>query len=222
MATIPNGAAQTSHYTRSQLPGAVKDSSIARSFTRSAFSYLIAITADLAEDIASKIKNHLGTVEFEDLGGSEFIEKSTNAHNIIRKLQAYLAEFPEEFRPQWPRSLETELLAGAKSSRATAAASSSLWTAIQILLFDLLIIADVRFHAVVGHFSSEIAVAYAAGYVTARDAICIASFRGYLISNMTKPRNGGDEAAMLVAGIAEGDARGLRDDEMSVDRVVVL
>ncbi|KAI1176375.1 beta-ketoacyl synthase domain-containing protein [Nemania sp. FL0916] len=109
--------------------------------------------------------------------GAELIEKSTFALQIIRELESYLAMLPETDRPSW--SLEAELLAGPASSRLNEAAlSQPLCTAIQILLVELLRQVNVHLDVVVGHSSGEIGAAYAAGYLSARDAMYIAYYRG--------------------------------------------
>jgi len=202
---------------------------------RSAFPYRISFAAESAYDLVSKIRDELEATKVEDVGvrlspsskerrsrvlgiftgqgaqytrmGAELIEKSTTARKIIQELQAHLDQLPEEARPDW--TLEAELRAAADSSRVTKAAFSSLSTAIQILLVDLLELAGVRFDAIVGHSSGEIAAAYAAGYMTARDAICVAYFRGQSVSKTSSPNGGGIQGAMLAAGLAEEDATAL-------------
>ena len=66
------------------------------------------------------------------------------------------------------------------------------------MLVDLLRLANVHFDAVVGHSSGEIAAAYAAGYLTARDAIYIAYYRGLHCKQAASP-NGNIKGAMLAA-----------------------
>ncbi|KAJ5922013.1 hypothetical protein N7516_009716 [Penicillium verrucosum] len=79
--------------------------------------------------------------------------------------------------PEW--RLTDEIFAGADTSRiAEAAVSQPLCTAIQIVLVDLLQSAGLTFASVVGHSSGEIAAAYAAGLISAHDAIRIAYYRG--------------------------------------------
>jgi acyl transferase domain-containing protein len=108
--------------------------------------------------------------------GAELIEKSPAARRIIHELGSHLARLPSKDRPTW--SLEAELLADSTSSRVgEAALSQPLCTAVQILLVELLRLAKVHLACVVGHSSGEIAAAYAAGYLTARDAIVIAYYR---------------------------------------------
>ncbi|OQD61269.1 hypothetical protein PENPOL_c017G01328 [Penicillium polonicum] len=214
---------------------------------RSAFPYRVAFAATSASDLTSKIREELEGTKVEELGvrfstpsagkrgkvlavftgqgaqyarmAAELIEKSSTARNIIRQLQAHLDELSEELRPDW--SLETELLAAAESSRVVQGAFSSLSTAVQILLVDLLRLAGVQFDAVVGHSSGEIAAAYTAGYLTARDAIYVAYFRGHLLSQVLRANPDAMKGAMLAAGLSEEDARALCEDGILKGRVVV-
>ncbi|KAF4625319.1 hypothetical protein G7Y89_g12847 [Cudoniella acicularis] len=153
--------------------------------------------------------------------GAELIEQSSTARKIIQELESYLAQIPEEKdRPSW--SLETELLADASSSRVNEAAlSQPLCTALQILLIDLLSLAGVHFSAIVGHSSGEIAAAYAAGYLSARDAMWIAYYRG-LHSSLAASPNGSDiKGAMLAVGTSMEDMTELCADESFAGRVTV-
>ena len=68
-------------------------------------------------------------------------------------------------------------------------------TAIQIAMVDLLASWSVRPVAIVGHSSGEMAAAYAAGHITAAEAITAAFFRGLAVSK--DKRNG----AMLAVGL---------------------
>lgn len=136
--------------------------------------------------------------------GAELIEKSSVARGIIQDLEAHLANLPENDRPQW--SLEKELLADAGSSQLhDARISQPLCTAIQILLVDLLRLANVQLHGLVGHSSGEIGAAYAAGYLSARDAINIAYYRGLHCQKAT------GRGAMLAVGTSWEDAKGMCD-----------
>jgi acyl transferase domain-containing protein len=109
--------------------------------------------------------------------GAELLEKSSFARQIIQELESNLAQLPGKDRPVW--SLEAEILTDATKSRVhEAAISQPLCTAVQILLVDLLRLAHVNLDLVVGHSSGEIGAGYAAGCLSARDAICIAYYRG--------------------------------------------
>ncbi|KAK1998424.1 hybrid PKS-NRPS protein [Colletotrichum falcatum] len=86
-------------------------------------------------------------------------------------------EQPEDGAKPW--SLVAELRAPAVVSRVGAAEfAQPLSTAVQIALVDVLHAAGVRFSAVVGHSSGELAASYAAGLVSAVDCIRMAYYRG--------------------------------------------
>ncbi|KAK2776557.1 lovastatin nonaketide synthase [Colletotrichum kahawae] len=170
---------------------------------RSVFPYRTAIPAASIADLRTKIQTRLDEKEtplgiktlarlsaksskilgiFTGQGaqdprmGATLIEQSPYARRIIQELETHLAQLPAEDQPTW--SLEKELLADPSTSRLDEAAiSQPLCTAVQIMLVDLLRSANVQFDAVVGHSSGEIAAVYAAGFLSARDAIYIAYYR---------------------------------------------
>ncbi|KAJ0117744.1 lovastatin nonaketide synthase [Diaporthe amygdali] len=150
--------------------------------------------------------------------GAELIEQSPFARRIIQALEVDLASLPAEDRPTW--SLEAEILAGSSTpSRINEAViSQPLCTAIQILMVELLRAADVHFDAVVGHSSGEIAAAYTAGFLTARDAIYIAYYRGLHCKHAASP-NGEMKGAMLAVGTSIEDALQLCEDEEFAGRI---
>ncbi len=151
--------------------------------------------------------------------GADLIAKSSFAQRVIQGLEANLAQLPAQDRPSW--SLRAEILADASVSRINEAAlSQPLCTAVQIMLVDLLRSANVRFDAVVGHSSGEIAAAYAAGYFTARDAIYIAYYRGLHCKQAASP-NGNIKGAMLAAGTSMEDAIQLCEMEEFAGRINV-
>lgn len=147
--------------------------------------------------------------------GAELVENSPFARSLIEKLDGELKKLPEADRPGW--SLLTELLAGPSESRiGEAAISQPLCTAVQVMMVDILAAGNVRFHTVVGHSSGEIAAAYAAGYLSARDAIVIAYYRGLHCKKASSPKGPEVKGAMLAAGTSVEDARELcEDDEFS-------
>ncbi|KAM7215919.1 lovastatin nonaketide synthase [Rhypophila decipiens] len=107
--------------------------------------------------------------------------------------------------PSW--SLLEKLLGGSDTLSDTHKAKvlQPLCTAIQISLVDLLSTAGVKFHAVVGHSSGEIAAAYAAGILTARDAMAIAYYRGRVVSQMTDTSSQ-NRGAMMATGLPFGES----------------
>lgn len=114
--------------------------------------------------------------------------------DAIARCEASLAALGED-APPW--SLAEELLAeGDRSRVAEAAISQPLCTAIQVGLVDVLRASGVALRSVVGHSSGEIAAVYAAGIISAPDAIRIAYYRGFHAGGLAK---GG---AMLAAGLS--------------------
>ncbi|KAI9170607.1 Lovastatin diketide synthase LovF 15 [Paramyrothecium foliicola] len=93
----------------------------------------------------------------------------------IRALDEHLQAIQDA--PEW--TIERELQKSAKTSRVQMAEfSQPLCTAVQIGLLDLLATVGVEPEAVVGHSSGELAAAYAAGALTAKEAIIGAYQRG--------------------------------------------
>lgn len=93
----------------------------------------------------------------------------------IRTLDQYLQETSNA--PEW--TIETELNKSAKTSNLhKAELSQPICTAVQVGLVDLLAAVGVSPAAVVGHSSGELAAAYAAGALTAKEAIIGAYQRG--------------------------------------------
>ncbi|KAK0645436.1 hypothetical protein B0T16DRAFT_373376 [Cercophora newfieldiana] len=134
--------------------------------------------------------------------GYKLIQGSQLAADTIQALDASLQALPEGDRPEW--SLQEELSKSSGDSRVMQAEfSQPLCTAVQVVLVDLLRAVGVDFDAVVGHSSGEIGAAYAAGYLTASDAIRVAYYRGRLTH--LAPTNG----AMLAAGTSLEDATDL-------------
>lgn len=138
--------------------------------------------------------------------GAELLERSPMARKIIGELEAYLAALPNESeRPRW--SLEQELLAPQATSRLhEAALSQPLCTALQIVQVDLLRAAGVELAGAVGHSSGEIGAAYAAGLLSARDALLVAYFRGLHASSAASPNGADVEGAMMAVGTSMEDA----------------
>lgn len=136
--------------------------------------------------------------------GADLFSASPVTASIIAELDKSLADLPDG--PGW--SIREEMLAPAASSRvAQAAMSQPLCTALQILLVDLLRSAGVQFEAVVGHSSGEIGAAYAAGYVSAADAIRIAYYRGRHLHLAQGPA--GEQGGMMAVGTSVDDAEEL-------------
>ncbi|PGH19023.1 hypothetical protein AJ79_00057 [Helicocarpus griseus UAMH5409] len=151
--------------------------------------------------------------------GSQLVLGSKKASDTIDQLQNSLQRLPSEYRPTW--SLREELLKAKDRSRVTEGnISQPLCAAVQIVLVNLLKTANIRFKAVVGHSSGEIVAAYAAGYVSAEDAIRIAYLRG-LFLHLAKGPEGSEAGGMLAAGTSWDDARELVELPSLKDRIVI-
>ncbi|KAH9228729.1 hypothetical protein K456DRAFT_1846055 [Colletotrichum gloeosporioides 23] len=133
---------------------------------------------------------------------AELIEDSPAVANIIKRLDQSLQSLPPRDRPSW--TLRDQLLASKESSMvANSSLAQPLCTAVQIILVDLLRVAGLQFSAVVGHSSGEIGAAYAAGYLSATDAVRIAYYRGLHLQLVTT------KGAMIAAGTTFEDAQEL-------------
>jgi acyl transferase domain-containing protein len=112
--------------------------------------------------------------------GLDLVEASPQIRQWMADLQEALDQLPLKFRPEF--SLLRELSRPASSSRVhEGLLSLPLRTALQIMQVNILRAVGIEFSLVVGHSSGEIVAAYAAGVLTASDAIRIAYLRGRAI-----------------------------------------
>ncbi|EJT70750.1 hypothetical protein GGTG_11773 [Gaeumannomyces tritici R3-111a-1] len=126
--------------------------------------------------------------------GRELLLHNGVFRRAVRLCQEALAGLPDA--PQW--SLEEELLKDGRTTKsrvAEAEIAQPATTAVEIGLVDVLQSHGVRFTAVVGHSSGEIAALYAAGILTMGDAIRIAYYRG-------KYAHLAGKGSMLAAGLS--------------------
>ncbi|KAI1286521.1 ketoacyl-synt-domain-containing protein [Xylaria venustula] len=161
--------------------------------------------------------------------GAALIEASPFAQSRLSELDGYLQSVPNpEDRPTW--TLREQLLAPKNVSRISEAAlSQPLCTAVQVILVDVLKAAGISFAAVIGHSSGEIGTAYAAGLVTASEAIRIAYFRGLYAKLSGNPtRVDSDSAspqsrgAMMAVGASYEEARDFCSREIFTDRIIQI
>ena len=111
--------------------------------------------------------------------GKALLDKSPLFKTTINECETVLASLPD--KPHW--SMEEELVKEAKTSNVYHAAySQPLCTAIQIGLVRLWASWDIIPTAVVGHSSGEIGAAFAAGFLSLRDAMLIAFYRGLCLN----------------------------------------
>lgn len=139
--------------------------------------------------------------------GAQLIRSSEFVRKRVQELEDSLTDLPPSDRPQW--RLVDEMLAAADASRiAEAELSQPLCTVLQIVLVDLLGTAGITFSAVVGHSSGEIGAAYAAGFLSASDAVRVAYYRGFHAKLAGNIENG-QKGAMLAVGTSWEDAQDL-------------
>lgn len=126
----------------------------------------------------------------------------------IKELDAHLQGLPQP--PAW--TIEGELQKSTKTSRVhLAEISQPICTAVQVALVDLLATVGVEPKAVVGHSSGELAAAYAAGALTAKEAIIGAYQRGQAAKLQSK------KGAMAAVGLGWAEVEPFLD----APRVVV-
>ncbi|OIW31083.1 putative polyketide synthase [Coniochaeta ligniaria NRRL 30616] len=142
--------------------------------------------------------------------GAELMEQYPSFLRSIRLLDHALGDLPDG--PDW--SIEDVLLDGPETSRVNEAEfSQPLCTAVQVAMVQLLASWGVRPVVTVGHSSGEMAAAYAAGLLSAKQAIVAAYYRGKVVKDVN---TGG---AMMAVGLgAEAVAPYLADVS---DKVVV-
>ncbi|KAL8747856.1 MAG: hypothetical protein Q9190_000304 [Brigantiaea leucoxantha] len=132
--------------------------------------------------------------------GKQLLETDGVCRSTILHLDQVLSTVSKP--PKW--KLLDEIMRPKKISRLQEAElSQPCCTAIQIALVDLLQSWNIRPHAVVGHSSGEICAAYAAGAITADEAIKIAYLRGQAVKNLPLTLSGG----MAAIGLGREDAR---------------
>lgn len=129
--------------------------------------------------------------------GMGLIEGFPSVQHTISSLDEVLATLPEP--PQWT-ILDTLSEAKATSRINDADRSQTVCTAVQIAIVELLRSWGIRCEATVGHSSGEIAAAFAAGYITSRQAIIIAYLRGLTVTRNNSP------GAMLAVGVGANEA----------------
>ncbi|KAI5868187.1 fatty acid synthase S-acetyltransferase [Durotheca rogersii] len=118
------------------------------------------------------------------LMGKELLQSNDTFKATIQSLDRYLKEALGDAPPY---SIEEQLQLPARKSRLSSAElSQPLCTALQIALVDTLKSYGITPSAVVGHSSGEIAGAYAAGALTAKEAILAAHHRGAVTSKQKK------------------------------------
>lgn len=126
--------------------------------------------------------------------GYELLLHESSFAATIGGLDKILASLPEP--PSW--TIQDEILKTKSKSRLLEAQfSQPCCTAIQIALVDILTKWGVKPAGVVGHSSGEIGAAYAAGVLTAPEAILVAYYRGLATIGLGQMHRGGMAAIGL-------------------------
>ena len=132
----------------------------------------------------------------------ELLFQSQHFRDTIRGLDNILQALSAPYTPSW--TIEQTLLDSPKISRIMEGTRSQpICTAVQLGLVDLLRSWGIQPTSVVGHSSGEIAAAYAAGFLSASQAILVAYFRGYAVGELHT------QGAMLAAGLSPESAQSL-------------
>lgn len=134
--------------------------------------------------------------------GKELLSQSQHFRDTIHDLDNVLQALPAPYTPSW--TLEQTLLESPKTSRINEVTRSQpICTAVQLGLVNLLRSWGIQPNSVVGHSSGEIAAAYAAGLLSASQAILVAYFRGYAVDKLRT------QGAMMAAGLSPSSAQSL-------------
>lgn len=138
---------------------------------------------------------------------------------IVDELDHSLQTLPEKYRASWTLQ-EQLMLEGDASNVRHASFSQPLCRAVQIVLVRLLAAAGIQFTTIVGHSSGEIACAFAAGFISASQAIRVAHLRG-IVSAEHASSPSGQRGAMLAAGMSYDEAEELCELDAFEGRVCV-
>ncbi|KAG9965772.1 ketoacyl-synt-domain-containing protein, partial [Aureobasidium melanogenum] len=139
--------------------------------------------------------------------GYGLIQQYPIVRETMSTLQSALDALP--MLPEW--RLVEELSKPVENSRMhETALAQPLSTALQIALTVLLQSWGIRAKAVVGHSSGEVAAAFAAGLLTASEAISVAYYRGIAVNKHGKP------GAMMAVGLGPGEVLPYVNDQPGI------
>lgn len=131
--------------------------------------------------------------------GKELIEQVPSFRRSIQELDEVLQALPEA--PYW--TIQNALLEPKESSQINhVSRSQPVCTAVQVAFVQLLAQWDIKPEGVIGHSSGEICAAYAAGRLTAAQAIITAYYRGYVVGKSETTTSG----SMMAAALSKEDA----------------
>lgn len=144
----------------------------------------------------------------------ELLQRNPSFLATIRELDGVLQTLPSDIAPKW--TLESTIMDFPSTSKVNdVTRSQPLCTAVQIALVEQLRGWGVRPVSVLGHSSGEIAAAYAAGLLTAKQAILVAYFRGYAVGQLRAM------GCMMAAGVSVQAAKDLIKEKNLENQVCV-
>ncbi|KAI1129664.1 putative polyketide synthase [Nemania abortiva] len=153
--------------------------------------------------------------QYPGMGKALLHDTSSVFSNTIRRLDEVLMSLPATLAPEW--TLEAVIAEESDTSQVhDVARSQPLCTAIQIGLVDILRSWGVRPVSTVGHSSGEIAAAYAAGFLSAREAILVAYLRGVAVKQLRA------QGRMMAVGMSAEAATRVINDRGLKDKSVTL
>ncbi|OTA96139.1 hypothetical protein M434DRAFT_28226 [Hypoxylon sp. CO27-5] len=146
--------------------------------------------------------------------GSHLFHQYSKFRESIRYLDSCLSGLSAEDKLSW--TLEDILLAPAESSDINLAEKSQpICTAIQVALVDLLREWNITPQVAIGHSSGEIGAAYAAGHLSAYQAIMAAYFRGRTVAQNAR------DGAMIAVGLSKESAQALIDEHDLAEHITL-
>ncbi|KAK1145272.1 Type I Iterative Polyketide synthase (PKS) [Aspergillus melleus] len=145
--------------------------------------------------------------------GKELLGHSSVFKKTISYLDSCLQTLDAEYAPGW--TLEGALQGSNGSDINAAEILQPLCTAVQIALTDLLKDWGALPETVAGHSSGEMGAAYAAGTITARQAILASYFRGLTVAESTI------EGAMAAVGLGKDQVQAIIEECALTESVTV-
>lgn len=135
--------------------------------------------------------------------GNQLIETSKLFAAVIDECDHVLSTLPDG--PNW--KITEELSKPTESSQIESpSVSQPICTALQLGLVEMWKAWGISPQAVIGHSSGEISAAYTAGFVSLRDAMIIAFYRGLHMGSEISIKTPGHRGAMCAVGLSEAES----------------
>lgn len=132
--------------------------------------------------------------------GKHLLQASPLFRSVVAECDRTLQSLPDG--PSW--TIAEELSKPKQKSRLNKASfSQPICTALQVGLVEMWDSWGITPSSVVGHSSGEIGAAYAAGFLSLRDAIVIAFYRGLYLGEDAPVKRDGPAGAMCAIGLGE-------------------